>query len=563
MIFKFDETKAGKDVLESLLLTNITVTSNFLDTDNPYRNIPQVVVEQIPALYAQAAKGTAQSIKKLERLIEQYPRVPALYNYLSIAYLKHGNKAKSKAITELTMKLFPDYPLPRINQANIYIIQSEFEKAEAILGHAMELSLFLPNRQVYHLSEVVQFYETTVRYFIHKRAFDVADSRLDMLRGISKQFDGFHKKEIQQLEEEKDTEREEMQHENFEKYEVVGQRKEWVAKSDVPPVFTHPEIQWLYEYGLGIPKEKIETLLALPRTTLIADLHKVLDDSMARYDYFYDQEWNEKTYNFPSHALLLLAELRATESLSFVLNVIRQDNEWADFWFGDMLTETLPMLFYKMIGDDWSILKNYLLEPHNDPFQRTVVPAAMAIIAYHHPEKRQAAIGFLEDVLNDFYENRAHYENIIDLELNESMVNDFFELKSKASFPIIKKLYNADMISDGLAGDLDEIKAAFDEQDYNGFIFKTIPTIFGTYKDILSWGKPASAAEAQTDEAHINVLKAEIAKREKEIKENEQKLAGYKGPQLVGQPKPELPKAGRNDPCPCGSGKKYKKCCGA
>jgi SEC-C motif-containing protein len=25
----------------------------------------------------------------------------------------------------------------------------------------------------------------------------------------------------------------------------------------------------------------------------------------------------------------------------------------------------------------------------------------------------------------------------------------------------------------------------------------------------------------------------------------------------------EQPKVGRNDPCPCGSGKKYKKCCGA
>jgi preprotein translocase subunit SecA len=24
----------------------------------------------------------------------------------------------------------------------------------------------------------------------------------------------------------------------------------------------------------------------------------------------------------------------------------------------------------------------------------------------------------------------------------------------------------------------------------------------------------------------------------------------------------EAPKAGRNDPCPCGSGKKYKNCCG-
>ena len=25
----------------------------------------------------------------------------------------------------------------------------------------------------------------------------------------------------------------------------------------------------------------------------------------------------------------------------------------------------------------------------------------------------------------------------------------------------------------------------------------------------------------------------------------------------------KAPKVGRNDPCPCGSGKKYKKCCGA
>ena len=34
--------------------------------------------------------------------------------------------------------------------------------------------------------------------------------------------------------------------------------------------------------------------------------------------------------------------------------------------------------------------------------------------------------------------------------------------------------------------------------------------------------------------------------------------------QLLNPPKPKKSKkkAGRNDPCPCGSGKKYKKCCG-
>lgn len=31
----------------------------------------------------------------------------------------------------------------------------------------------------------------------------------------------------------------------------------------------------------------------------------------------------------------------------------------------------------------------------------------------------------------------------------------------------------------------------------------------------------------------------------------------------VEQVQRDAPKTGRNDPCPCGSGKKYKKCCGA
>lgn len=31
---------------------------------------------------------------------------------------------------------------------------------------------------------------------------------------------------------------------------------------------------------------------------------------------------------------------------------------------------------------------------------------------------------------------------------------------------------------------------------------------------------------------------------------------------IIPPPQPPKKKIGRNDPCPCGSGKKYKKCCG-
>ena len=38
-------------------------------------------------------------------------------------------------------------------------------------------------------------------------------------------------------------------------------------------------------------------------------------------------------------------------------------------------------------------------------------------------------------------------------------------------------------------------------------------------------------------------------------------VATEEAPTRVRQIVNEAPKVGRNDPCPCGSGKKYKKCC--
>ena len=56
----------------------------------------------------------------------------------------------------------------------------------------------------------------------------------------------------------------------------------------------------------------------------------------------------------------------------------------------------------------------------------------------------------------------------------------------------------------------------------------------------------------------------EVAEMEAEQRRKRQALARQGGPQPVAQEpvKREADKVGRNDPCPCGSGKKYKRCCG-
>nr|QGT50781.1 hypothetical protein Elusimicrob2101_0440 [uncultured Elusimicrobia bacterium] len=56
-----------------------------------------------------------------------------------------------------------------------------------------------------------------------------------------------------------------------------------------------------------------------------------------------------------------------------------------------------------------------------------------------------------------------------------------------------------------------------------------------------------------------------IRQMKKWMKDHEAELRAEQpgAPAKVETVKHEGPKIGRNDPCPCGSGKKYKKCCGA
>jgi preprotein translocase subunit SecA len=65
------------------------------------------------------------------------------------------------------------------------------------------------------------------------------------------------------------------------------------------------------------------------------------------------------------------------------------------------------------------------------------------------------------------------------------------------------------------------------------------------------------AAQASVEDFTRNIQR----KKEKEMAELQ--FVGGDGSSSVKKPVVNQQKAGRNDPCPCGSGKKYKKCHGA
>jgi preprotein translocase subunit SecA len=73
----------------------------------------------------------------------------------------------------------------------------------------------------------------------------------------------------------------------------------------------------------------------------------------------------------------------------------------------------------------------------------------------------------------------------------------------------------------------------------------------------LEAGARARSIWRVSQAAHDEVGQFAMAERQRAASQAPQ------GEQKVKQIKLEQPKVGRNDPCPCGSGKKYKKCCGA
>ena len=87
--------------------------------------------------------------------------------------------------------------------------------------------------------------------------------------------------------------------------------------------------------------------------------------------------------------------------------------------------------------------------------------------------------------------------------------------------------------------------------------------------NILFMGTPdiaAAALEAILDAGHTvcgvyTRADKPVGRKQVLTAANANRLGGAKTVKVL--PMKKAPKVGPNDPCPCGSGKKYKKCCGA
>ena len=528
---------------KELLLSSYEIT----DDQNITRKIhpiPPELDEQLDDLYQHASKGKRSAVKKLIRLIEKYPGVPVLKNYLSALYSNLGQMEKALELNHRIVAEHPDYLYGKLNLAAEYFMKDEFDKIPGVLGKSMELKELCPDRDTFHISEASGFFKIAILYFSAIGDLEEAEMRLDILReldpgseNLAEAEEYFQKAELyeflnRKLEEKKDSIN-------------VEVKKTALTEIKSPPEFTHEQINQLYENDFSVDEDIISEIINLPRKSLIEDLNKLLEDSIIRYNHFNTKvdegEFDEKHTLFVIHALFILSEIEAAESLENILEVLRQDIDYFNLFFGDILTEYIWLVLYKTAASQLDVCKRFMFEPGIYLYSKAAISDMVNQIVQHHPERRNEVIEWYRDVFRFFLDSSLD-DNVIDSDLLGILVNDVLDFKGIELLPEIEELYKKEIVDLYACGDIDEVKKHFSDKSEISYKSDVI-SIFEVYDEIQSWNTGEDPGDYDD---HSDYVREEIKSSDHSLEEQ---------PVKVGK------KIGRNDPCPCGSGKKYKKCC--
>jgi tetratricopeptide (TPR) repeat protein len=152
--------------------------------DRGYKRLPKEVKEAITRLHDESQRRPREAIPELLELIEKYPDVPILYNYLSIAYSMSGQPEKSEVVVRENYQRNPDYLFARLNYAEICLARGDYKEVAEILEHKFDLKLLYPERKRFHISEVVNFMGIVGIYFFEIGKRDMAEKYYDVLQQI-------------------------------------------------------------------------------------------------------------------------------------------------------------------------------------------------------------------------------------------------------------------------------------------------------------------------------------------------------------------------------------------
>jgi hypothetical protein len=289
-----------------------------------------------------------------------------------------------------------------------------------------------------------------------------------------------------------------------------------------------------------IPEEAILEAMEQPEAVtpgLLAILEEILADPAAYLD---QVETDAHLY-----ALYLLAQFREPRALPLALDLLRLPQDQQDALLGDLVTEGMPSILASLCVDAPSTLEAAAVDAGLDPYVRAAAMDALLVLAFqgHLPEDRFMAT--FDRILSAFEarggeEDRAAWACLADV-LEIAGLDPFLPRIQDAC---ARGVVDLEIVDPGdLAADISRHKA----HKRRRFLrtHHLVDDALLSLED-LPWLDPRNEAWPEEEAANIPEVAQGVI----------QSVIAGQGPRRLDGPS-------RNGLCPCGSGKKFKRCCGA
>lgn len=252
--------------------------------------------------------------------------------------------------------------------------------------------------------------------------------------------------------------------------------------------------------------------------------------------------WLEENYDYMgfTYALYLLAQFREKQAYPLIIKYVSQlsnDNDGLNAT-GDLVTEDLCNILASVCNGDLSLIKQLIENPEINDYVRSAALRSLVVLYKHESITRTELIAYFTSLFDTKLEQRESY-------IWTSLANCCYDIHPE-------ELH-------------DKVFECFDKGYIESFFISQDDITYS-----LQQSKEETLAQLQADTC-IQLISDVITTmenwacfrqhRKSQIKTKDiANLFAQDGDVFTPQ-KRQGEKVGRNDPCPCGSGKKYKKCC--
>lgn len=247
---------------------------------------------------------------------------------------------------------------------------------------------------------------------------------------------------------------------------------------------------------------------------------------------------DEQNHMLHLFAMFLLAQFREKRAYPLIAKIVSAPADIPYKLLGDSVTEDLDKILGSVYDGDPAILEKIIENPEVDEYVRDAAISVFLILENTGQMPREQIV----DYFKSLFESK--------LERKYSMVWDGLacavaDLPAPELLPYVRKAYEDELVNPMFSSLEDIEKDVLAPKQYRK---ERLHLIDDTIADMKSWacfhGDNEDVTLADEDSPFLSLPFED---------EN------YVTPTPYVR---EGSKIGRNDPCPCGSGKKYKKCCG-